>query len=315
MIGSGLKKLAKEHGMKVGSGVAYGIMHGYPVTLSEGAGYKAMAISVRFTDPAVKQAIMDELNQTNISKEYRVQGLNFFPTTISVNFLDNPGTMKKIIAFIEYFFPILYKHGAPGANVCPHCGGELTAGKWILIEGTAHYMHDSCANQVMQQISDENAKERDEQGGNYFSGFLGALGGAAIGAVLWAVVLYMGYVASLVGLVIGFLAEKGYNLLRGKQGKGKVVILIVVVILAVLVGTLAVDAYTLLDMINSGMLPDFTAGDIPMLIFALFTGDAEYRSATLSNMGMGLLFAAIGVFSLIHRAGKDVSGTKCKYLD
>ena len=315
MIGSGLKKLAKEYGMKVGSGVAYGSLQGYPVTLSEGAGYKAIAISTKITDLAVKQAVMDEIGQTNLTREYRVQALNFFPNVIAINFLDNPGTMKKIRAFIDWFFPILARHGVPGDKVCSHCGCDLTVGKWVLIEGVAHYMHDSCGQQVMQQISDENVREREEQGGSYFTGFLGALGGSLIGAVLWAVVLTMGYVASIIGLVIGFLAEKGYNLLKGKQGKGKVAILIVVVILGVLVGTMAVDVITLVGMINDGQLPGFTTAEVPGLIYAMFVADAQYRTATLTNIGMGLFFAALGVFGLIHKAGKEVSGTKCKYLD
>ena len=36
MIGSGLKKLASENGMKVARGVAYGALRGYAATLSEG---------------------------------------------------------------------------------------------------------------------------------------------------------------------------------------------------------------------------------------------------------------------------------------
>ncbi len=315
MIGSGLKKLAAEYGMKVSDGVGYGFLQGYPVTLSEGAGYKAIAISSKLTDLAVKQAVMDELSQVDLSREYRVQALNFFPDVIAINFLDNPGTMKKLRAFIEWFFPLLERHGVPGDNVCPHCGCELTAGKWVLIEGVAHHMHDSCAQQVMQQIADDNVREKEERGGSYLSGFLGALIGAAIGAVVWAAVLLLGYVASIVGLLVGFLAEKGYNLLKGKQGKGKVFILIAVVILAVVLGTLAADGYSLIGMINDGLLPGFEVSDVPGLIISLFVGDAEYRSATFANMGMGLLFAALGVFGLIHRAGKEVAGTKCKYLD
>ena len=315
MIGSGLKKLAAEYGMQVNSGVGYGFIQGYPVTLSEGAGYKAIAISTKLTDLAVKQAVMDELAQVNMSREYRVQALNFFPEFIAVNFLDNPGTMKKLRAFIDWFFPLLERHGVPRDNMCPHCGGQLTAGKWILIEGVAHHMHESCAQQVMQQIADDNVREKEEQGGSYLTGFLGALIGAVIGAEVWAAVLLLGYVASIVGLLIGFLAEKGYNLLKGKQGKAKVAILIVVVIFAVLLGTLAADGYTLVKMINNGQLRDFAVSDVPGLIISLFVGDAEYRNATFANMGMGLLFAALGVFGLIHRAGKEVSGVKCKYLD
>ena len=39
MIGSGLKKLANENGMKVAHGVAYGSLRSYAATLSEGTLY------------------------------------------------------------------------------------------------------------------------------------------------------------------------------------------------------------------------------------------------------------------------------------
>ena len=315
MIGSGLKKLAAQYGMKVSSGVAYGDLRGYAVTLWEGSGFKAMAISANFTDQMKAHALSDEVAQTNISREYRVQRFNMTPRCLQIAFLDNPGTLKKIEAFIDFLIPMLQRHGIHGSNVCSECGGEMTAGKWVLVDGIAHHMHESCASHVVEQIRSENEAEGQGKPGNYFTGFLGALLGSAIGAVLWAVILNLGYVASIVGFVIGWLAEKGYNLLHGKQGKLKAVILCIVVILGVLLGTFAADAFTLLTMIQDGSLAGFELSEIPAMIFALFAGDAEYRSITIKNVLMGLLFAALGVFSLIWKAGKDASGVKVKYLD
>lgn len=49
MIGSGLKKLAKENGLRVSNGVAYGSLRGYAATLSEGSGFKQIVISTKFS--------------------------------------------------------------------------------------------------------------------------------------------------------------------------------------------------------------------------------------------------------------------------
>ena len=315
MIGSGLKKLAAQYGMKVSSGVAYGDLRGYAVTLWEGSGYKAMAISANFTDPVVAQGRSDEVAQTNITREFRVQQFNLTTRSLQIVFGDNPGTMKKIEAFIDWLFPMMDRHGIPKVNVCAECGGDLTAGKWLMVDGIAYHMHDSCAQHVMNDIEAENADAAESRTGNYFTGFLGALLCSTVGAILWAVILNLGYVASIVGFVIGRLADKGYTLLRGKQGKLKVVILILVVIFGVLLGTFAADAFTLVGMINDGSLPGFELGEVPTLIFALFAEDAEYRSITVKNILMGLVFAALGVFSLLWKAGKDTSGVKCKYLN
>ena len=91
-------------------------------------------------------------------------------------------------------------------------------------------------------------------------------------------------------------------------------ILALVVILAVVVGSFATDAYTVLTMINSGELYGFTAGDIPMLIYTLLVEDAAYAAAVAKNIMTGLLFAGLGVFAILAKASKSGAGVKCKYL-
>lgn len=310
MIGSGLKKLAKENGMKISHGVAYGSLRGYAATLSEGSGYKRIAFATRFPDPAHRSALSAQAEQVDLRRQYRVQSLDVSPRMIQVVFQDNPGTMKKIRSFLDWFLPLLEQYSASTVNVCTECGCEVTAGRWVLVDGTACHLHDGCASRIAQEIEAEEAQRAQNSTGSYITGLLGALGGSVLGAVLWAVVLNLGYVASLVGLVIGWLAEKGYNLFHGKQGKAKVAILILAVIFGVLVGTFGADVFTVIGMINSGELYGVTFGDVLPLIAFLLSEDAEYRGAVCTNILMGLLFAFLGVFALLRKAGKDVSGTK-----
>ena len=311
MIGSGLKKLANENGMKVAKGVGYGSLRGYAATLSEGDGYKRIVLTTKLPDPEKKKNnLLDKLNGRNIQRELRVRSLTFSPNGIEIVFNDTVGTMKKIYEFIDWFFPMLDDAGATRWDVCTECGCEVTGGVWKLIDGIAYYLHPSCAEKVVRDIGEEEQARKDADTGNYLTGTIGAFLGAGIGSILWAVVLYMGYVASIVGLAIGWLAEKGYNLLKGKQGKAKVIILILAIIFGVLVGNFASDAITLATMISGGELPGFGFVDIPALIFLVLVEDSAYMSATLRNIGMGLLFAALGVFSLLKKAGREVSGAK-----
>lgn len=306
MIGSGLKKYAQENGLKVAHGVAYGNFRGFAATLSEGSGYKQIVLTTKFPDPEKLQQLQEQINQRNVNREFRVQKLSFAPNGVCIVFTDNPGTMGKIRAFADWFFPLLTEAQATGLDVCAECGLQLSGGTWKLIDGVAFYMHTGCAEKVRQTITEENAQPNP---GSYLSGTFGAFLGSAIGAVVWALVLYGGYVASLVGLLIGWLAEKGYNLLKGKQGKGKVVILILAVIFGVLLGTFAADALSLAGMISNGELLGWGYGDIPEM-FLILLSDSEYLTATLGNIGMGLVFAALGVFALLRKAGKEVAGTK-----
>lgn len=310
MIGSGLKKLAQNHGMKIAHGVGYGNLLGYAVTLSEGSGYKRIDISTKFSDPVKLQELQAQINKTNITKEYRVQALNFAPNGVQIIFMDNPGTMKKLEAFIEWFFPMLGQAGASGVDVCNECGGQMTSGCWKLIDGVAHHMHESCAEKTRQALQTADETRKQETTGSYLTGLIGALLGGAIGAVIWALVLNLGYVASLVGLLIGWLAEKGYTLLKGKQGKGKVAILIVAIIISVLLGNILADVFTLVQMIQTGELEGWAVAEIPLLIILMLINDSEYLTATLVNIAQGLLFAGLGVFALLRKAGQEVADTK-----
>lgn len=296
--------------MKVDQGVAYGSLRGFAATMSEGSGYKQIIFATTFADLANRSKLVDLLNATDLKKQYRVTNISVDGRRVHVLFHDTVGTMKKIYAFLDWFIPVLEEHGASSVHTCTECCMEITDGKWVLINGMAYHLHDACAERVKNAIEADNTRKQEEDTGSYLLGTVGALLGAAAGAVVWAIVLYMGYVASIVGLLIGWLAEKGYTLLHGKQGKAKVLILILAIIIGILLGTLAVDVVTLAGMINGGELPGFVLGDIPAIISVLFMEDAEYRSATMGNILMGLFFAALGVFALLRRTGKEVAGTK-----
>lgn len=314
MIGSGLKKLANENGMTIAKGIAFGSLRGYAASLSEGAGWKQITFATAIADAQKKTAFMDAVGAVDVAKLYRVQKLGITPKAIQVIFLDNPGTMKKIYAFLDWFLPLLQEAGATGANICTECGLEVTGGKWVLINGIAYYLHDTCAQKVKREIEAGNEAQKDAVEGSYLSGALGAFGGAALGAVVWAIVLMIGYVASIVGLLIGWLSEKGYTLLKGRQGKGKLLILILAIIFGVVAGTLAADVIGLGQMILAGELPGFVMADIPLLM-GIVLQDPEYLAATVKNVLMGLLFAALGVFALLRQTGKEVSGVSYSELN
>ena len=310
MIASTYKKLAAEYGMMVDKGVAYGSLGGFAATLSEGSGWKQIIFATTIADPVKALELQTKLNGLNLRKEYRITDLKIAPKTIQVVFHDNPGTMKKIRAFLTFFLPLLEEAGATKCGVCAECGLECVGGCWKLIGGVAYYMHTACAEKVTRDIMESEEYEKENRTGNYFTGLIGALLGAAIGAVLWAVVLYFGYVASIIGFVIGFLAEKGYNLLRGKQGRGKVLILILAVIFGVVLGNLGSDVIYLVQMIAAGEAVGWGYADIPLLMLLALMEDPEYLMYIVKNLVMGLLFAGLGVWSQMRRVKAEVSGVK-----
>jgi phosphoribosylamine-glycine ligase len=68
MVGSALKKMAKENGMQVAHGVAYGAYRGFALTMKEGSGWKALEFATRFVDPAGQDALERKLNEVDLKR-------------------------------------------------------------------------------------------------------------------------------------------------------------------------------------------------------------------------------------------------------
>ena len=62
--------------------------------------------------------------------------------------------------------------------------------------------------------------------------------------------------------------------------------------------------------IASGELVDYVYADIPLLMLVVMLEDPEYLMYILGNMGLGLLFAGLGVWSQMRRVRADVSGIR-----
>lgn len=345
MIGSGLKKLARENGMQIDGGVAFGMLKGCFVTLSEGAGYKRMSIYIGYYPRQINdlpqneneseeiripehlraaQAVAEYIEQTAAdfktyrlmnAKQHKFHGVAVkCSSVVQVNFFDNPGTMKCIQAFVEDILPQV----APMTNVlvCAKCGEPNDSQSVPLqrFEDAVVPVHQTCAQEIVNAVN--NRKQSQKAGaGKTLLGIIGAAVGALIGAALWTLVGIIGYVASIVGLAIAFLASKGYELLGGKPGTVKLITVIVCVILAVIVGTVGTEIYYLHDYYQEEVakleaweeaIPEmeFLAGTIPML-----WEDAEVLGALAKDVLMGLFFAALGCFGLLRdAAGKGTSG-------
>jgi len=120
----------------------------------------------------------------------------------------------------------------------------------------------------------------------------------------------LGYIASIVGFVIAFLASKGYDLLKGRQGVIKMVVLIICVVLAVAAGTIGTYVWTIHNEYNEQLaaLTDFEKNYYVIATEAEFMqellSDSEVQGGMLEDGALGMVFGIIGSIGLIRGAKK-----------
>lgn len=161
----------------------------------------------------------------------------------------------------------------------------------------------------------ENNYGYQEKQGSVLTGFIGALIGALIGGAIWMVVGILGYIASIIGFVIAFLASKGYDLMKGRQGTIKMVILIICVVLAVAAGTFGTYIWSAHDVYQEEIASltelELKLYDIPSEADFIkdIMSDSEVQTGMLKDCGMGLLFGILGSYGLIAAAKNGKKNT------
>ena len=156
----------------------------------------------------------------------------------------------------------------------------------------------------MNEYENDYAVELDDR--TYGKGILGAFLGMLVGAIVWAVVLKLGYVLGLLGLGIGFVACKGYDLLKGKQGKGKIVILFLAVIVAVVLGTAGGLTWSIMETMQTDGVPMEYFEEYVQILFS----NENLVAAVVSDTLQGIVFAIAGALGLIISENKKLSAKK-----
>ncbi len=155
---------------------------------------------------------------------------------------------------------------------------------------------------MLNTVTEEYSPYEEKQG-SVLTGLVGAVLGALLGAVAWAAVaILLDIIAGLLGLLIGFLASKGYDLFKGRTGKAKLVCVILAVIIGVVAGTGATYGW----IIHAQYVEDFGRFAGSNSVFALteqqyferILSDGDVTAEIVKNLGLGLLFAGLGCMDM-----------------
>ena len=312
MVGSGIKKFAKEKGWQVKEGVAFGVYRGYLMSMEEGNGSKSLSVTARLESDTAMKSAYDLLNDKEIQKNYRINNSTISQSAVTIVFLDNPGTMKRIVEFIDCFCDGLDSFGAKGIEYCSSCGLELNgAGIPALMNGAVYMLHEGCLNRDDEQMN--YAKEEKQKQGSVASGTVGAFLGAVVGSIPWAVASYFGWFVGWFGFFIGVASKKGYELFKGKETKAKGIAIIVSTILCVIL------AESVAIMVSLGVAwwqqgEVFSILDVILTYIYALINDSEFLTSVLGNIALGLVFAALGTWSTISEIFRATSKKADRFI-
>lgn len=299
MVGMKLKRLGEEWGMTTSTGITYGAISGYMVTMSEEMGYKQIDISA-FVPPETRGELDAFLQQPDHQKSYWLKQALLYEQGVRLVFLDNPGTMKRLREFLDMVLSRLKEAQALGVDFCIHCHQPIDDQPAAVkaVNGVAQCWHIDCTRELYAQAAQETMIHETENK-QYGRGFLGALLGALVGAIPWAIIYYFGWIVGWLGFLIGILAKKGYELMGGRVGKAKFWIVLGCTLLGVLVGQFSGDAITIAQVLAEEGVENWSILDIPSLISYLLLNDSEYLVGTLGSLFMGVLFSVLGTYGIL----------------
>lgn len=187
-------------------------------------------------------------------------------------------TYRKVFAEITQFFTQI---GVLDAEYCPICGDKMEEKVLSSINDVPVYLDAKCAAEK-NAIIEKRDEEFKNAPNNYIKGTLGAILGGLIGAVVWVAVAYFtGYISGLIALLIAILASVGYDLLKGKPTKVKLVIVISTTIILSVVSMLM--CYVILASINNTTLSNILAIQ-------------KYKGDFISDMIFAAVFGGLGSF-------------------
>lgn len=313
MIAMALRKLARENNMTVSDGYGYGSFRGYDTVLFEGMGTKTIMISGYWQDDSKKEAFEKMLEGIDLMKKYRLMDCDVSIDGLCLIFHDNPGTMKKLLACLDWLMPLLPEYGLLGSDYCCACGRRFEIDEpWERVLDIPARVHAGCLETVRRKAEeDERELERqmellqkeeekkfieDDEGSTVGKGIAGAMLGALLGALLFAAFYMVGEYSVLFGFFISYSAYKFYDRFHGKKGRTKMITVLFATLFGVLFAIVIGFVGAMILFVAFEEIPGATYGDVPYICIEALM-DAEWRAELVRDL---LITAGAASFGLIY---------------
>ena len=195
-----------------------------------------------------------------------------------------------------------------GNTHCVFCGEELpteTESLFDRIETNSDIdrnVEQEKTEQELQKraIAKAYLEKQNSLSDNYLLGLLGALVGALVAAIPWAVVSSQGWFVAWLGYLIAIGASKGYDLMKVKTNMKKLWCVLAAVVIGVFAGQI------MSDMIVTAT--DEELGNMFSDVFSYYANNfGEYLSINIKNLALGYVFAALGALSVLVNIKKETA--------
>lgn len=299
MVGSGLRKLGDENGLRVLSDSVCGNFKGYFVRMNEGASTKKIDFCFNAEDSEKQLQINAFID--DVQKKNQINTYSHTPTGMTIVFADTVGTISRIKEFLDKFIPFLDSLEIKGANYCSVCGKILDSPPEFQFHGDiTYYGHRSCIQNDSQRASTLLA----EGNKSYVKGIIGALLGMFIGVIPMILLAQVSIYSGIAGLLLGTLIKKGYEILGGKLGRSKLAIILIFAVVGVFLATYcncAIATYGFY--MEANYLPTFT--EFIQSTFEIMFAP-ENQSILSSELGLGFLFTGLGFIRVYKQVNNEI---------
>ncbi len=328
MYGPGLRKLGKEWNMKPADGKLCGVIHGFPVAMSEGVGYKLLVVNLCMLKPGAER---EEVDIHGLLQQpaafYRIEKYEVNGPYLMAQFHDNPGTMGKLREYVDVELPRLREAGFAGAAHCGQCGEALgdQAGQLFVLNHCPLLVHPRCAD-GLQALEESHRQEQRKAAPEKRSSLLapvGALLGGVVGSIPWIILYVLGYMASMAAVLIALGAGLGHRLLGGKEGRGRLALVIILTLLLVPAANFAGAVAQLGYGIHTGELQQewgvpkeaVTVADTLTIVKAVLSdpeGLSGFLRISFQDLGVAYFFAALGLLHVWRKLHQENVPKKLK---
>ena len=289
--------------MTVNGNFAYGTVNGYEtnalVLMLDNVAPVRMHISFYATDEQ-KRNIGNAIR--NLALKFFVMQFSPYGLTLGFNDITANRLLKRLPSVLDTLYSIISENGALKREYCPVCGNLLDEAnlKKCNIDGYTITIDNDCVNTINTVISAEN-QDFNNAPNNYLKGFLGALIGGLVGAAV-SVALYMaGFVSSISAVISVVLGAFLYQKFHGKPNKVMIVIVSLTTIVLMAVSVLATY------LVAAGIAAASEGLDMSALeAFLICMRDAEFASYFYRDLGLILLFSALGIGWEIFMLAKKI---------